>query len=228
MQKNLNIHIEGLNTHYDHVIEQDGKNPFEVHCEFSVVAMEKPFKTIEQKRKIVENTVFVTYTWDLGSTVIHRPINDNVRYDEDLRKWVVDGLLPADQSDILRNHEAWNLFQKGATDYVIGTPIDAILKNDPSMVLFLRSKRIDTVERLANLSFTEVQALGFGGEDLFKRAKKYLDHANGIAEASKDDERYFAVKEENEVLQTQIAEMQDQLAKLMNAQSLDKKGAKAK
>ena len=92
-------------------------------------------------------------------------------------------------------------------EQVIGTPLSQLPWLTPSQIKQMQALNIRTVEHLAGLSDTSIQALGMGGRELKAKAQAYLDTAADGAEAAKYAAQNEQMKSEIEDLKAQIKEL---------------------
>lgn len=104
--------------------------------------------------------------------------------------------------------EAYAAFKRGLSDeQVSGTPLSLLPWLLPSQVKQMQALNIRTVEHLASLSDTNLQAVGIGARELKAKAAAYLDAAAGGAEAAKNAARIESLEAENEALKQQVKEL---------------------
>ena len=104
----------------------------------------------------------------------------------------------ATEEDKLRFPRQYAAFLAGAEQLSSGTPLKELPTISPVQVMELKALKVDTIEQLAGMPDHTAQVLGTGGLDLKKRAQVYLA-------------RFTA----NDVLATQVQELQAQLNALM-------------
>ena len=97
---------------------------------------------------------------------------------------------------------------------VMGTPLAEWAAVTRSQADTLRAFGVATVEQLAELSDTQVQRIGMGGEQLRVKARAWLKQASNNAPAMADAARMAELEESNKRLQEQLAEV---MAKLNEA-----------
>lgn len=181
--------------------------PDSVQVKFWVNAIEQPFESEKAGRAIYKNVVYISKTWELGRSSLHRPIRDKTTFDEASKKWKVTRL--AANSDIAKYTAEWNAFQRGQADNEIGTPLMFLFKNDPSRVEFYKDKHITTIERLAGLNYSNAQDLGLDVAADITRAQNYLKQ-------TKEDGAAHALKARLEEKDLQVASLQEQLKELQS------------
>ena len=99
----------------------------------------------------------------------------------------------------------------------VGTPLKAWPAMSRALVKDLAHFNVHTVEQLASMSDTAIQAFGMGGREWTSKAKAFLATAENSAAA----EKYAA---ENEDLKRQIADLQSQFASLSARVDPEKRG----
>lgn len=87
----------------------------------------------------------------------------------------------------------------------VGTPLEQWPAMTPSQVEELKALRIYTVEQLAGMSDSGLQAIGLGGRSLSEKAKAYLVAAKSTADA----QRYA---QDNENLRSRVEQLEKLLA----------------
>jgi len=109
----------------------------------------------------------------------------------------------------MRFPKQWENFEKGLENEVAGTPLDHLFPSEPGQILTLKALNIFTIQQLAALSDTAIQALPMGGRQLVERAKQYLMTAqtgadmNRMAEMQKQIEQLqAALQAKNEDTET--------------------------
>lgn len=199
-------HIEGYEG-FDSPEMYNDTPPDSVQVRFWVNAVEQPFESNQAGRTIHKNVVYISKTWELGRSSLHRPIRDKVTFDEVAKRWKVSRL--AANSDIAKYANEWNAFQRGQSDSEVGTPLMFLFKTDPSRVEFYKDKHIGTIERLAALNYSNAQDLGLGVAEDINKAQSYLKQ-------TKDDGAAHALKARLEEKDLQVVSLQEQLRELQS------------
>lgn len=199
--------IEGLDAYEDHDLTPT-VNLDKVNVKFVVEPVLQSFILETTGRKEYKNVVHVDAFWELGRSGFKVPIKDVVEFNKDTSKWVIKKLAEGRDSYIRLYPEEWNAFYHSTQgeDYIVGTPLDVIFKNDPAKVYSYRGMHVESVEALASLSSADISSLGLGGQEDVKKAKEYLER---ISETSsiEYESRISEAEEKNLQLQEQIAEL---------------------
>lgn len=107
--------------------------------------------------------------------------------------------------------QAWQRFNSmQSAGAVVGTPLEQWPVMNRALVKEAQYYNIQTVEQLAEISDANAQKLGMGWIEYRRKARAYLDAANGEATRNAQDE-------ENQRLKDQLAAMQAQIAELAEA-----------
>lgn len=203
-------HIEGLNSFEDHLLADD-ISPSARIVKFEVKAVEKPFLSNQQGRIVYENKIHITIIKDLGNSVVGpRPIRDQVHFDEQTGKWVIDRLPSF--SDIRRFPAEWNAFMRGASVETLGTPLSTLFRNDPVKVENYKIKHIHSVEHLAGLTDSDIQSLGMGVREDSHKAKMYLERISKFSSGinieqtlQKKDQEIASLKEQLSLVMKRVS-----------------------
>ncbi len=97
----------------------------------------------------------------------------------------------------MRFPKQYENFKNGIEQSGSGTPLDLLFPSEPSTVLTLKAINVFSVQQLAALNDTGIQALPMGGRQLVERAKNYLQTSQTGADLNRMAE-----------MQRQIAELQ--------------------
>lgn len=127
-----------------------------------------------------------------------REIKRPVRYEQG-----PNGELP----DPERFSRQWDTFQKQKTEVHEGTPIENWPQIGRSTALNFKALNIHTVENLAAVPDTVLHNLGHGGRDFRDKAILWLKAANDGAALMQAEEKARQLKEDNEALKAQIADL---------------------
>ena len=164
----------------------DEKN---VYATFSIEPVHMEFKSNEAGRPIYEDREFVRiFVAGDSKSEVYRQV---------------------EASDKERFAEQYRRFKENAGDdaQLVGTPLEQWPAVSRSLVAEFAALKIRTVEQLADLSDTGVQAFGMGGQEWRNKARAYLlaakDGAAAIALQSALDKR----DEEIAMLRGQIKEL---------------------
>ena len=165
-----------------------------IYAQFSIEAVNQPFKSTEAGRPIFEDREFVriVVAGDKNSEVYR----EATEYDKE------------------RFHEVYDRFKKGlkGREQITGTPLSQWPILRPSQIKELEAIEIYTVEGLANLSDTMKQNLGMGAHELVAQAKAYLDAANDGAAGAKLAAENSALRDDIADLKRQLSEINDRFA----------------
>lgn len=107
----------------------------------------------------------------------------------------------------------WNAYELNSDEGAVGSLIDHLPGISPSKVLELRGLGIYTVEQLVELSEPGIQKVGHGARALIKTGQQYLGQSSEIDE----------VKEKNEALSKQIADLIEKVEVLTSNKAEPKK-----
>jgi len=102
----------------------------------------------------------------------------------------------------------WNAYEKNAGEANVGSPIGHLPGMSPSKEMELKGLGIYTVEQLVSLSEPGIQKVGHGARALIKTGEQYLGQSSEIDE----------VKQKNEALAKQIAELTKRMETLAAAE----------
>ena len=102
-------------------------------------------------------------------------------------------------------------------EQAVGTPLKAWPAISRSMAKDFSHFNIHTVEQLASMSDTAMQAFGMGAREWSTKAKAFLDIAGNSAATEK-----YAV--ENEALRREMVDMRAEMARLSASMETDKRG----
>ncbi len=94
-------------------------------------------------------------------------INDRPATDEHRRRWPLQ----------------YQQFQQNKAQVNEGTPVDQLYPEHPSIAAQCRASSVFTVEQLASLEGTQIDALGMGAQRWVNYARKYLEMANTSVKA---------------------------------------------
>lgn len=122
---------------------------------------------------------------------------------------------PVNEQIRARFSEEWDAFQKGMETPKSGTPIERWPEATPGMVRNFKALNIHTVEDLAALPDFGMQKLGMGAQEWRRKAQRFLSLAQTAADVGQLDE----LREANAKLSDQVAEMQAQIAQLLEART---------
>jgi hypothetical protein len=218
MSRDLNeiSEIEGLDHDQDYELIND-TNPEAILVKFEAISEYMPYLSEHSSTGSVYKTFVYRYLEkDLGRTVMRRRIRDKVELVDG--KWKVISLAKNGQSDIKKFTKAWNMFARGNTDAIQGTPIALLFRADPSRAENYTRNHVDSIERLAALPDGEVEHLGMGAFDDRARARAYLARAKEAAAGIEFNAQFREMKDENSSLKAQIADLSEKLTKLLSAQ----------
>jgi hypothetical protein len=155
-----------------------------VPAEFFKQSVQNKLKTLELKTPVFEDVTFIRFYVDRLSR----------------------SERPARQEDFLRYKAQYEAFLNNQKQKESGVPIGMLPAITPSEIDNLESKKIFTIERLADISESIIASIGYGARDLQARAKTYLQQSNVSAIELK--------KAQNE-----IEELRKQIATLMEKQN---------
>lgn len=85
---------------------------------------------------------------------------------------------PATDQDVMRFPRQWAAFKANQSQQIIGTPLDLLFPDSPAIVANLKSASVFTVDQLAVLNDTALQAIGMGARLWQEKAKAYLEQAD--------------------------------------------------
>ena len=141
--------------------------------------------------------------------------------DVELKRFPSDGGSPVvtDAKRVELYGAAVRQFEANGEALTTGTPL-AVINLDPATVANLGALNIGTVEQLAEVPDSALDALRAGGRGFRERARAYLEATNGAAPLAK-------IAAENESLRADLAETQQQLAELVADSKAAKAAAKA-
>jgi hypothetical protein len=168
-----------------------------LHVEFYIESVKREFKSQEAGRPIHEDVEFIK---------IMIPGDKNFAPEREATKQDKD-----------RFPLEYARFKNGIKEeeQAIGTPLKAWPAMSRSMAKDFGSFNVHTVEQLAGMSDTAMQAFGMGAREWALKAKAFLDVAGNTAAAQK-----YAV--ENETLKREMAELRGELAAL--SATVEKRG----
>jgi len=150
------------------------------------------------------------------------PVYDKMDYVEVLIPG--DRLTQADRKvtdkDKARWARHWAAYQAGKELTLDGMPLEKWPLVDKNQIEHLKHFNIRSVEQLAKLSDTQLQAVGMGARALRDKAVVYLEEARGSAGISR-------VLQENRDLQNQLAAMRTQVDSLLAIANAAKEAAAA-
>lgn len=209
-------HIEGLDAFEDHDLSDD-TSPGAMICRFFVQAMEMPFLTAEKGEIVYQNKLLVERIWHLGAFRVVRPIKDTVVYDEEKAKWIVKKLAPGDLSDIRKNPNEWNAFNRNVKLSDPGVPLTLLFKNDPARAASYKKYGIESVEQLATLNHSDQQSIGRGVQQDVEAAKIYLDKMKKNAPSIELNSKLEEKDRQIISLQNQLADLSSKLTELLKA-----------
>lgn len=219
--------IEGLAPSFIDTNLKDDTPPGVTQVRFSVVSEEMPFLSNQKGERVTQSFVYVTKIMNLGNSMIHRRIRDKVEFDKSTGKWKI--LQLAVKSDIRDHKDEWNAFYRGASeDFVFGTPLVILFKNDPARADFYKSRHITSIEQLSRCNDSDTQMLGLGAREEVAKAREFIarskEHAPAIAANSAMEEKDRQIQS----LQSQVEDLGQKLTELLNAQiEAAKEGQKA-
>lgn len=208
--------IEGLAPTFVDTGLKDDVNPGVTQVRFSVVSEEMPFLSTQNGELTRKSFVYVTKIMNLGNSVVHRRIRDKVEFDSVSGKWKI--LQLAVKSDIRDHKDEWNAFFRGASeDFVFGTPILILFKNDPARAEFFKSRHISSIEQLSACNDSDLQMLGLGAREDREKARAFIarskEHAPGIAINAQMEEKDRKIQS----LQSQIEDLSAKLTEVLEA-----------
>ncbi len=100
--------------------------------------------------------------------------------------------------------DAYEAFKNGVEATVGGTALELFLGKDDPRIRELHYHKLHTVEQVAQISDTTIQALGMGYRELRDQCAQFIERQTGGD----------AMAKQNEMLMEQMAKMQEQLDKL--------------
>lgn len=179
----------------------DGTRPM-IHVEFLMLAVEDPKASREQGRPIYneQETVHIRWVGD-NKRDFYAPAHEKFQFDRDNGRYITYAERYPDHYKAFKDKTD----QSGLN----GTPLSELPFLSEAKRAELRALNIYTAENLAALEGGTLQKLGIGGRDLKNQAAAWIDKAAEAATRA-------AANAENDALRQQIAEMQAQLASLMD------------
>jgi hypothetical protein len=215
---NQNIEIEGLDSSTVGGELPADTNPGAVQTVFRLEA-------VRQGDGSVKNVIYVERRMHLGAFVNVRPINDEVEFDSEAKKWKVkkiysqivpgpDGPMP--MSDIKRNPLEWNAFVRGTSQDDIGTPLEFLFKNDPAKVAQYKYFHITSLEALAAQSDTAISQLPMGASFDRNAARNKLETIKAAAPSVMMNNRLEEKDRQIETLSSQVSDLSAKLTALLN------------
>lgn len=119
----------------------------------------------------------------------------------------------ATENDKRAYPEHWRAYQENRQAMPAGTPLAILFPTFPEIVATLEYFRVKTVEQLADLSDTGIQAIGMGGREWQAKAREFLATANDAgafhelkAQLEKSDATIAKLQGIIEAMQRQLAE----------------------
>lgn len=120
---------------------------------------------------------------------------------------------PSRPEDYTRFSPAYAAFKAGDKEQVTGTPLKVWPRISEPQVEDLRHLKIYTVEQLASVADSNLQALGPGGRSLRDEAKAFLELAAGAAPLSRMQAALDKRDEEVAALRQQVEDLRRALEK---------------
>lgn len=172
---------------------------------FKQEAVKNNFASEKEGRAIYDKVTFAT---------VHSPGQSKSEITYELEREGQDKKVKQSQyyEQFKEQVEAWK--SKHDVTGLGGTPIEQWPVLDVRMVATLKFNNVHTVEALAELSDTGLQAVGMGARDLQTKAKAFLSQAKDTAAAQR-------LASENERLRDQISGLQKQIQEI--SAKVDKK-----
>lgn len=151
-----------------------------------------------------------------------RPVNDAAKSIEAGRPISVDQVFcrhheigdkltihdePATDALKRRYARQWAHFQQGRGEEHVGTPLEVLFPDQPSLILNLKAGGIHTVEHLSELTDTHAASIGMGAVQWRQKARTFLAKANDTAMVTKMESELAKRDEEIEALRQQMQMM---------------------
>lgn len=114
---------------------------------------------------------------------------------------------PATETLKRRYARQWAHFQQGRGEEHVGTPLEVLFPDQPSLILNLKAGGIHTVEHLAELTDTHAASIGMGAVQWRQKARAFIDKANDTAIVTKMDSENAKLREEIDALRQQMQMM---------------------
>jgi hypothetical protein len=166
-----------------------------LYVTFYVRAVMNNFKSAEEGRPIFEEKEYIRIIVPGDSkTTVDCPVTDEFR---------------------MRFEKQYDKFKKGLEQAVVGTPLEVWPQMTVGLVAELKAMNISTVEQLADLDDGRAQKI-MGSHDLRRRARTFLDAAQGEAANNK-------LNMELEKRDAEIEALKAQMQQIINAQTKGKK-----
>jgi hypothetical protein len=225
-----NIEIEGLDQNTVGAELPADTDPGAVQTVFRLEA-------VVQGDSTIKNVVYVERRMHLGAFVNVRPINDEVVFDEESKKWKIKRLNPQvvqgpegpqPQSDIKRNPLEWNAFVRGTSQDDIGTPLEFLFKNDPARVASYKHYHITSLEALAAQTDTALEQLPMGARFDRERARAKVAAIKAAAPNVAINNKLEEKDRQIETLSNQVADLSAKLTALLNKELGMEEGSKKK
>lgn len=170
-----------------------------LYVTFYVRAVMNNFESAQQGRPIFNEKEYVRIIVPGDSkTTVDCPVTDEFR---------------------MRFAKQYELFKKGMEQAVTGTPLEVWPQLTVGLVAELKAMHISTVEQLAELDDGKAQRI-MGSHELRRRARAFLDAAQGEAANNK-------MLAELEKRDEEINQLKTQMAELLKAQASKQTSAKA-
>lgn len=118
--------------------------------------------------------------------------------------------LPVTEADKMRFPSQWAAFERGESESVVGTPLEAWPLLNADMRLALKNEGFKTVDQIANVSDGALSTMGRVGA-LIQKVRANAQQFLGDQEAGEAERRLAAKLEEKD---NQLAAMQEQMAQL--------------
>lgn len=166
--------------------------------QFSLEARPDKERAAKDGRPVMKDVEYIRIMVPGNSNgIVHRPVTD-----EDRRKYA-------------KQYEDW---KRNAENPVVGQPLREWPPLRPSEVAHLVHNNVRTVEELAAVSDTNIQALGPGYLTLRQKARDFLAMAKDSAFAAELREQLEDARRQLEATQRQLAEAQAELRSLKPAE----------
>jgi hypothetical protein len=226
-------HIEGY-VGFDPIEMADDTKPGATQIRFETRSEVMPALSEKENREVRKNFIWIIKTKDLGHTEISRRVSDSVEFDEKTGKWKILKLLSGQYndgtpiSDIRRYPDSWNLFMRGISDAVIGTPISILFKADPSRAALYKARGIQSIEQLAGFTDSDCQGMGMGAGDDRRKAIAYVAKIEKLAPGVAMNGELEARDKKISELTNTVADLTSKLTQILEAQLGEGDGKPAK
>ncbi|MFI0489337.1 MAG: hypothetical protein ACH344_08670 [Yersinia sp. (in: enterobacteria)] len=160
-----------------------------VFVEFSLDAVLDQFKMDEEGIPVYNDVEMITITLpgDRVSTLVEK-------------------VTPEHRKRFKKQYDAW---KEGSEAPIEGLPLTEWPVITKAQALNLKILKIFSVEQLAQLPDTRIDALGLGGRDLRDKAKAYLDRAVGAKEITQLFARIKKLEDESAAKDLRIEELEN-------------------